>query len=72
MNKLVLIAAVATCLVGGCASFNTTQYSKFDGVDTQRVAAIDHVARSRGVEVHWINYPQLKGIVSDPAAPVGT
>ena len=74
MNKFLLLATAATALVGGCATTPapTTSYAQDDSVDFRKVAAIDRLARARGVEVHWVNYPQRRGIVSDPGAPTGT
>ncbi len=76
MKTLLLVAASATVLFTGCASTprnDTTAYD--DNVDFRKVAAIDHVARVRGVTVKWVNYPQKKspavGVV--PAMdPTGT
>ena len=60
MKRIVLIATGLTALLGGCASLQQPQYAADDNVDYRRVAAIENAARSRGVEVHWLRYPQKK------------
>ena len=74
MKSIVLIAAGFAALLGGCAS---TPYNAYDdGVDHQKVAAINNVARARGVQVYWHNYPQRKAapdsIVPTLGEPTGT
>ncbi len=75
MKRALLVAAAMTVLASGCASF-TARNTSLDDVDTQLVAAIDHAARSRGVEVRWVNYPQRRAsappIVVEPILPTGT
>lgn len=76
--KIVLIAAAgATAWISGCASVpnaNATGY--YDNVDSARVAAIENAAKTSGVTVKWINYPQKKssavGAANAPADPTGT
>lgn len=76
--KIVLIAAVsATALISGCASFSskdTTAYN--DDVDNAKVSAIENIAKTRGVVVKWVNFPQKKssavGVAPAPAEPTGT
>ena len=75
MKIVLIVAASATALIGGCASFsNTNAYN--DDVDTAKVAAIENVAKGRGVVVRWLNYPQRKssavGVAPAPAEPTGT
>jgi hypothetical protein len=71
MNKFVLFAAAAAVLVGGCSTIQPAARND-NNVDVEKVAAIDRVTHSLGIEVHWINYPQRRGIVTDPGAPTGT
>ena len=76
MKTLLLVADSATVLITGCATTpknDTTAYD--DNVDFRKVAAIDHVARVRGVTVKWINYPQKKSTavgVAPTMDPTGT
>ena len=77
MKIVLIVAASATALIGGCASVPTTDTTGYyDNVDSARVAAIDNIARTRGVTVKWINYPQKKssvvGVAPAPAEPTGT
>ncbi len=77
MKIVLIVAASATALISGCASLSNTDPAAYnDDVDTAKVAAIDHVARTRGVLVKWINYPQKKssavGVAPAPADPAGT
>ena len=61
MKRIVLIASGVAALTSGCASTTSnTQAAYDDGVDYRKVAVINTVARQRGVEVHWINFPQRK------------
>ena len=77
MKIVLIVATCATALFGGCASVpnaDTTAYD--DNVDSAKVAAIEQVARARGVMVQWVNYPQKKssavGAANAPAEPTGT
>ena len=77
MKSVLIVAASATALISGCASFSskdTTSYN--DDVDTAKVSAIENAARGRGVLVRWVNYPQKKstavGVAPAPADPTGT
>lgn len=74
MKKALLVAAAVTVLSSGCASF-TDRSTALDDVDTHKVALIDHIARSRGVLVQWINYPQRHSNTPQvvyPILPTGT
>jgi hypothetical protein len=60
------IALSATLLLAACASGGSgasytaqkrLQPASYE-VDAERVALIEHIARKRGVEVHWVNKPQ--------------
>ena len=77
MKILLLAAASAAVLMTGCASTPKTAdgIAYDDGVDYRRVAAIDHIARVRGVTVKWINYPQKRSTavgVAPSMEPTGT
>lgn len=82
MKSLVLVAATATALLGACASMPTPSNNATASadtrnvygreVDTQRVNAINSVARVNGVEVHWINYPEARPASSNAAPTVST
>jgi hypothetical protein len=66
MRTISLIAVCATVAVlTGCAVT-----SRGDDVDSAKVAAINHVASARGIEVHWVNYPQRRSALAAPTAPV--
>ncbi len=68
MKSLVLVAA--TALLGACASAptsadravassaDTNAYGR--DVDGRQINAINNVARTNGVDVHGINYPEAK------------
>ncbi len=60
MKSIVLIAAGLAVSISGCASLADQAATYDSGVDTQKVTAINNIARARGVEVHWVNYPQRK------------
>ncbi len=83
MKRLVLITA--TALLGACASTPTTNATTTASaettnaygreVDARQVNAINRVARVNGVDVHWLNYPELKpspGAAGPAPAPTGT
>lgn len=64
--KNLLPVVVAGVSLGGCSSMSPQDIARYDnGVDSSRVAAISNLARARGVEIHWVNYPLRKA-----AAPV--
>ena len=73
MKSIALIAAGLAALVGGCTS--VPRNAANDSYDAEKVAAVNSVARSRGIVVQWVNYPQRKtsAPVTAPAvAPGGT
>jgi hypothetical protein len=76
MKSIVLFAAGVTAMSGGCASVADRHASDMDNVDVQKVAAINNVAKARGVRVLWVRYPQLKAhqaaVVPSPAEPAGS
>lgn len=72
MSRVVLSAIPAMVLAGcassgGMASAAPQPYQAPDEVttDTAYVAAVEHVARRRGVRVHWLN-PPLKRVAAGP------
>jgi hypothetical protein len=76
MKCIAFIVAISATLLTGCASLgigaSTNLYDA--NIDSQKVSLIDRVARARGVEVHWVNYPQRKSTAVVPALgePTGT
>ncbi len=74
MKIVLIVAASAVALISGCASVpNTGAIAYNDNVDTARVAAIENVARSRGVTVVWVNYPTKKSTAAGVVpAPTGS
>jgi outer membrane lipoprotein SlyB len=75
-RSALIVAGVAALICSGCASTpliaNSNQY---DNIDTAKVATINAIARTRGVDVHWVNYPQRRPnapIVPVSDAPTGT
>ena len=77
MKIVLIVAACAAGLISGCASvLNTDPTAAYDNVDSARVAAIENAAKTSGVTVKWINYPQKKssavGAANAPAEPTGT
>jgi len=75
MKSIALIATGCAALISGCASMqNVAGYD--DGIDYQKVATINSVARVRGVDVHWLNYPQRRqtapNVVPSLGEPTGT
>jgi hypothetical protein len=72
-----IVAGVAALICSGCASTppiaTSNQYD--NNIDTAKVATINQIARARGVDVHWVNYPQRRSttpIVPVSDAPTGT
>ncbi|MGI9025186.1 MAG: hypothetical protein ACR2GP_06330 [Burkholderiaceae bacterium] len=77
MKIVLIVAASATVLISGCASFSNADTNAYnDDVDARKVAAIESIAKTRGVTVKWVNYPQKKssavGAANAPADPTGT
>ena len=50
-----LAACVTAALLTGCGTIQ-----RIDDIDAGKVSAINRAAAGRGVEVHWLNYPQRK------------
>ena len=69
MKRIVFIATAVAALVSGCASIQNV--ASDDGIDYQKVATINSVARARGVDVHWLSYPQRRGTPSDVVPSLG-
>ena len=77
MKIVLIVAASATALISGCASFSNMDPNAYnDNVDARKVAAVEYVAKTRGVTVKWFNYPQKRsgavGAANAPAEPTGT
>lgn len=77
--KTVLIALAGIAgliLIGGCASLSNADSTAYNNVDAAKVAAIENAAKTSGVTVKWINYPQKKssavGAANAPAEPTGS
>lgn len=68
MKRIAFIASGIAALVSGCASAPVVND---DGLDHQKVANINSVARARGVEVHWVNYPQRRSAPTDVVPSLG-
>ncbi len=66
MKTMLLAVAGAAALLAGCAT-PTPQPDNVlqsDNVDYRKVAVIDQIARTRGVTVKWLNYPQKRAGVT--------
>ena len=83
MKGITLIAAGIVATASGCASTTTATTAAVDPArqsssiddryDTRKIAQINAIARARGVDVTWINYPQRKPSSDAPTAqPTGT
>lgn len=63
--RIAALAAAALALAG-CAApdarYEQSRQARADGVDYARMAAINHAARMKGVEVVWVNPPYRDGI----------
>ena len=59
-------AAAVPAESAGPSSYFDDQY------DTRKIAQINAIARSRGVDVKWINYPQRKPSSLPALPPTGT
>ncbi len=74
MKRIGFIAAGFAALVSGCAT--TQNAASDDDVDHQKVATINSIARARGIELHWLRYPQRHGTPADStpslAPPTGS
>jgi uncharacterized protein YceK len=62
MRTLRLSVAVAvTAGLCGCASTHSPTSARDDGaVDYAKINAVDHVARTNGINVYWLHYPRLQ------------
>lgn len=58
--RIVLGLALAATLSGGCATTSTMGAAEHRAkrADAAYVAAVEAVARRRGVQVHWVNPPR--------------
>ena len=70
--KLVSLALVfgAVTALAGCSTtaWNSPQTATSE-IDYAQVNAINNVARSRGVQIYWINYPRKTVKSPDSGAP---
>lgn len=68
MKSVIRLATVvaATCLLGACASsqeqasYNAPQRVEAPGAvvtDSAYVAAVERIARRRGIDIQWVNVP---------------
>lgn len=61
MRTTLIAAVLLAASVAGCASAPQPRQSKERVVlDTDKIAAIDKLARATGVDVHWINPPRKR------------
>lgn len=68
MKSIVLIAAGLTALTCGCAS--TASYTNpDDDIDAGKVAMVNQHAKSNGITVYWLNYPQRRAVAAQAPAP---
>jgi outer membrane lipoprotein SlyB len=65
MKRFVLVAALATLSVGGCANVPTSP-NAMDNVDTAKVASVNRMARLQGILLQWVNYPIRKDASTAP------
>ncbi len=78
MKSFVLVAAGLTTLICGCASAPAARpYSEYDDVDSAKVALANQHARTNGIAIYWVNYPQRRASAATapaaaPAVPAGT
>lgn len=59
-----LVVAVSLCACAGTGTSVATR-SSLSEVDAQRIAAIEHVAKDRGIEVVWVNPPKKRRLPND-------
>ena len=61
-THLASVLAVSAVVLAGCASQNEAARANIphDIDDAAYVAAVDKVARDRGIEVRWVNPPQKR------------
>lgn len=75
-RSALIVAGIAVLIGSGCAStLPIATSNQYDNIDTGKVATINQIARNRGVEVHWVNYPQRRPntpIVPVSDAPTGS
>lgn len=59
---LILALAMAGALLAGCASTGASGYSSGPGTrltaDEAYIARVEQIARRRGIEIVWVNYPK--------------
>lgn len=54
----IAMAALCAPLLWGCASGPQWADTRDDGVDTAKIALVNHVAAAQGVQVIWLNLPR--------------
>lgn len=56
----------AVCGIGACASAGRPGGEQLGAnIDSEQVAAIENLAKARGIKIMWVNYPQ-KHTVATP------
>jgi predicted nicotinamide N-methyase len=56
-----VLAVVAAANLSGCATTRSGASAvQSEGIDSQRVAAVEQTAKAYGVNVYWFNYPTAK------------
>jgi uncharacterized lipoprotein YajG len=66
MKAISLFVVCAAALLTGCATRPDA------GVDSAKIDAINRVATARGVDVHWVNYPQRRDTAPAATPATGT
>lgn len=60
-TMMCVLAVIAAATLSGCANMRTgTPKAQSEGIDSERVAAVEQTARAHGVNVYWFNYPTAK------------
>ena len=61
-THLASVLAVSAVVLAGCASQDQMARSTVphDVDDAAYVAAVEHIARERGIDVRWVNPPQKR------------
>lgn len=67
---LTMMAMAAGALLAGCATTQPAQTSSRHQMDTAYVQTVEHMARNRGVSVHWVNVPERRVTVATAATAV--
>jgi len=59
MKRHLILISAASLLAAGCSSLPSAPAAD-NGIDKEKVAAIEGAARRFGVQVYWVNYPQKR------------